>query len=210
MSTRREVALDIILAGSLCAWGQAEVWNSGASLLVGPKWANAIGYAVMSVLLLARRRAPGRVLGGQSAVLIVLVTAYGASETLGWFLPLVAGVYGVAAYGRQRRLLIAAALVILSGTSASAQALTLQKLADYPLPGDTSRYDYLSFDPTSNRMYIAHLGQGVIHVFDTQAKKDRIGMNVLAIIDGSDQNRKQPRMITVRTGMLADSAARNG
>src|SRR5207302_1233281 len=69
------------------------------------------------------------------------------------------------------RLLIAAALAILSGTSASAQALTLQKLADYPLPGDTSRYDYLSFDPTSNRMYIAHLGQGVIHVFDTQAKK---------------------------------------
>src|SRR3979490_1730149 len=69
------------------------------------------------------------------------------------------------------RLLIAAALVILSGTSASAQALTLQKLADYPLPGDTSRYDYLSFDPTSNRMYIAHLGQGVIHVFDTQTKQ---------------------------------------
>jgi YVTN family beta-propeller protein len=69
------------------------------------------------------------------------------------------------------RLLIATALVILSATSASAQALTLQKLADYSLPGDTSRYDYLSFDPTSNRMYIAHLGQGVIHVFDTQAKK---------------------------------------
>src|SRR5258708_12944072 len=69
------------------------------------------------------------------------------------------------------RLLIEAALVIVSGTSASAQALTLQKLADYSLPGDTSRYDYLSFDPTSNRMYIAHLGQGVIHVFDTQAKK---------------------------------------
>src|SRR5712691_6547623 len=69
------------------------------------------------------------------------------------------------------RLLTAAALVILSGTSASGQALTLQKLADYPLPGDASRYDYLSFDPTSNRMYIAHLGQGVIHVFDTQTKQ---------------------------------------
>jgi YVTN family beta-propeller protein len=69
------------------------------------------------------------------------------------------------------RLLIATALVTLSVMSASAQALTLQKLADYSLPGDTSRYDCLSFDPTSNRMYVAHLGQGVIHVFDTQAKK---------------------------------------
>ncbi len=43
-----------------------------------------------------------------------------------------------------------------------------------------------------------------------QANNDRIGMNVLAIIEGSAQNRKQPRMITVKTGMLADSAARNG
>ena len=43
-----------------------------------------------------------------------------------------------------------------------------------------------------------------------QAKNDRIGMNVLAIMEGSDQNRKQPRMTTVMTGMLADSAAMNG
>src|SRR5438132_8860760 len=77
---------------------------------------------------------------------------------------------GLTVTGMVYRFLIAAALVIVSGTSASAQALTLQKLADYSLPGDTSRYDYLSFDPTSNRMYIAHLGQGVIHVFDIQAK----------------------------------------
>src|SRR5689334_19981099 len=113
VSTRRDVALDVILAGSLAAWGQAEVWNSDASLLVGPKWANAVGYAVMSVLLLARRRVPMLVLTGQSAVLVALVMAYGASETLGWFLPLVAGVYAVATYGRRRRLLFAAAPVLL-------------------------------------------------------------------------------------------------
>jgi hypothetical protein len=71
------------------------------------------------------------------------------------------------------RLLIAAALLLLSATSAFAQSttVTLQKQADYPLPGDTSRYDYLTFDPTTHRMYIAHLGQGVIHVFDTQTKQ---------------------------------------
>jgi hypothetical protein len=75
VSTRRDVALDVILAGSLAAWGQAEVWNSDASLLVGPKWANAVGYAVMSVLLLARRRVPVLVLTGQSVVLVALVMA---------------------------------------------------------------------------------------------------------------------------------------
>jgi signal transduction histidine kinase len=112
VSSRRDVALDVILAGSLGAWGQAEVWNSGASLLVGPRWANAAAYAIMSVLLLARRRAPVAVLTGQSITLIALVMAYGASETLGWFLPLVAGVYAVAAYGRRRRLVLAAAPVL--------------------------------------------------------------------------------------------------
>jgi YVTN family beta-propeller protein len=68
-------------------------------------------------------------------------------------------------------LLKAAVLLLVSASVAVAQSVTLQKQADYPLPGDTSRYDYLSFDPTSNRMYIAHLGQGVVHVFDTQAKQ---------------------------------------
>ena len=41
-----------------------------------------------------------------------------------------------------------------------------------------------------------------------QAKNDRMGMKVLAIIDGRLQKRKQPRMITVRTGVLKASAAR--
>jgi hypothetical protein len=49
------------------------------------------------------------------------------------------------------------------------QELTLQKLADYPLPGDTSRYDYQSFDRDTHRLYFAHLGMGVVRVFDTAA-----------------------------------------
>src|SRR5713226_4233256 len=68
-----------------------------------------------------------------------------------------------------RGVVAAAILLLCSGTSyAQSTSVTLQKLADYPLPGDTSRYDYLTFDPTSHRLYIAHLGQGVVHVFDTQ------------------------------------------
>lgn len=69
------------------------------------------------------------------------------------------------------RVLLATVFALAACASASAQSLTLLKLADYPLPGDTSRYDYLSFDPTTNRMYIAHLGQGVVHVFDTAAEQ---------------------------------------
>jgi hypothetical protein len=49
------------------------------------------------------------------------------------------------------------------------QGVILRKLADYPLPGDTSRYDYQSYDPSAHRLYIAHLGMGVVRVFDTQA-----------------------------------------
>src|SRR5487761_2454858 len=42
------------------------------------------------------------------------------------------------------------------------------------------------------------------------AKNDRIGMNVFAIIEGSDQNRNDPMIMMVRIGVLNTSAARNG
>lgn len=41
-------------------------------------------------------------------------------------------------------------------------------IADIPLPGDTSRFDYLSYDPRAHRLYVAHLGAGVVLVVDTQ------------------------------------------
>jgi YVTN family beta-propeller protein len=39
-------------------------------------------------------------------------------------------------------------------------------LQDVPLPGDTSRFDYASIDPTTRRLFIAHLGAGTVPVFD--------------------------------------------
>jgi YVTN family beta-propeller protein len=42
-------------------------------------------------------------------------------------------------------------------------------VADVPLSGGTSRFDYQSYDPRAQRLYIAHLGAGVVTVFDTQA-----------------------------------------
>lgn len=43
-------------------------------------------------------------------------------------------------------------------------------VADLPLPGDTSRFDYQSYDPRAHRLYLAHLGAGVVLVVDTQKR----------------------------------------
>jgi len=110
---RRECLLDLLLVGCLVAFGQAEVWNSGAELLVGPAWLNAVVFAVMSLALLWRRSHPLLVLAAQCGVLAVAVVAVGGtSQSLGWLLPLIAGVYAVAAAPGPVRLLPAASLVI--------------------------------------------------------------------------------------------------
>src|SRR5215467_10258664 len=44
--------------------------------------------------------------------------------------------------------------------------LPLQVLADVPLTGGTTRFDYQSFDSNSGRLYIAHLGADLMTVFD--------------------------------------------
>ncbi len=37
---------------------------------------------------------------------------------------------------------------------------------DVPLPGDTSRFDYVTLEPISHRLFIAHLGAGTVPVYD--------------------------------------------
>lgn len=44
--------------------------------------------------------------------------------------------------------------------------LPLRVLADVPLSGGTTRFDYQSFDGNSGRLYIAHLGSDLMTVFD--------------------------------------------
>jgi YVTN family beta-propeller protein len=48
------------------------------------------------------------------------------------------------------------------------QSLPLKTLRDIPLSGGTTRFDYQSFDESSGRLYIAHLGSDVVTVFDTK------------------------------------------
>src|SRR6266571_3959723 len=47
----------------------------------------------------------------------------------------------------------------------------LQVDTDVPLPGDTQRFDYQSVDTGMNRLYISHMGDGNMVVFDLQADR---------------------------------------
>ena len=57
------------------------------------------------------------------------------------------------------------------GVRADASALGLRQVADVPLTGDTSRFDYESLDQTNGRLYIAHLGASTVTVFDTRSQQ---------------------------------------
>src|SRR5690242_7077685 len=43
---------------------------------------------------------------------------------------------------------------------------SFQTVRDVPLPGDTSRYDYVSLDSSSHRLFNAHLSAGTAQVYD--------------------------------------------
>lgn len=49
----------------------------------------------------------------------------------------------------------------------STSPLPLRTVRDVPLSGGATRFDYQSFDPATNRLYIAHLGDGVLTIFDS-------------------------------------------
>lgn len=49
--------------------------------------------------------------------------------------------------------------------------LPLTTVTDVPLTGGTTRWDYASLDPSTHRLYLAHLGDSVVTVFDTQAQR---------------------------------------
>lgn len=55
--------------------------------------------------------------------------------------------------------------------TASAALLRFQLVADAPLLGSASRFDYQSLDPTTGRLFIAHMGADQIVVFDTKTQQ---------------------------------------
>ncbi len=47
----------------------------------------------------------------------------------------------------------------------------LRTVADIPLPGASSRFDYACLDPGAHRLYLNHMGAGEVVVFDTANRK---------------------------------------
>jgi YVTN family beta-propeller protein len=61
---------------------------------------------------------------------------------------------------------------IYFGQAVNAQEqLRLRQVAEIPLTGRATRLDYQSFDAQSGRLYIAHLGDDMVTVFDTKTQK---------------------------------------
>lgn len=50
-------------------------------------------------------------------------------------------------------------------------ALPLETIVDVPLPGAASRFDYQSYDSEHHRLFIAHMGDSAIVVFDTGIRR---------------------------------------
>src|SRR6516165_11210995 len=67
---------------------------------------------------------------------------------------------------------------VLSQSKSPSRAAPLKTIADIPLPGPAVRFDYQSLDPTTGRLYIAHMNADHLVVFDTASRK------VLANIGG--------------------------
>src|SRR5438874_3702952 len=47
----------------------------------------------------------------------------------------------------------------------------LKKVADLPLPGNPTRFDYASLDAAAGRLYFSHMGDGKLMVFDIRTEK---------------------------------------
>src|SRR5882724_11730619 len=74
----------------------------------------------------------------------------------------------------RRAVAIAAAVSCGAGFAAAGEPgspLPLTRVADVPLPGDTSRFDYASYDAERHRLFIAHLGQSEVVVFDARTQR---------------------------------------
>ena len=49
--------------------------------------------------------------------------------------------------------------------------LPLRQVARVTLPGPGNRFDYTSIDPTSGKLYIAHMNAGQLLVFDLRQRQ---------------------------------------
>jgi YVTN family beta-propeller protein len=68
-------------------------------------------------------------------------------------------------------LVLAASMPVCSQASNPASRLPLTTVADVPLPGHATRWDYASLDAQHHHLFLAHLGDSAVVVFDTAQRK---------------------------------------
>ncbi len=91
------------------------------------------------------------------------------------------------ASGRRRRWGIAILSTLIGvavGEPATRQVLRLVRVADIPLGGNTTRLDYASLDPRRHLLFIAHLGDSAVIVFDTEVQQVRSRITAISKVHG--------------------------
>jgi len=81
--------------------------------------------------------------------------------------------------GRRLPLLVLGIIVVVVATAGTVvflvrpapPPLPLRIVADIPLAGGTSRFDYQSLDPVMHRLFVAHLGAGMVTVVDVTSNR---------------------------------------
>ncbi len=68
-------------------------------------------------------------------------------------------------------LVLAASMPVCGQAGNPASRLPLTTVADVPLPGNSTRWDYASLDAKRHHLFLAHLGDSAVVVFDTAQRK---------------------------------------
>ncbi len=75
-------------------------------------------------------------------------------------------------------------VVCIQSIGAAGGKKILEQVKDVPLPGGATRFDYQSFDPAAGRLYLSHMGDGDVVVFDTQADRVLANLRGLPTVTG--------------------------
>src|SRR5215471_10778208 len=78
---------------------------------------------------------------------------------------------------------LALLLVFATAETGRAQNL-LRPVAELALPGGTTRFDYQSLDPSTGRLYLSHMGDGTVVVFDTKTDKVLANLPGFPVVTG--------------------------
>ncbi len=108
--------MELLVAGACLVLGQLEVWTgAGATHRQGPHWAEALGYGIGALLLVARRLYPLEVFAGMVGVYAVEFAIFGSPEGFGVAVPPMVAAYSVARWERRRPAWWGLVLIVVLG-----------------------------------------------------------------------------------------------